>query len=65
MRPLFSGDGISKTPNQPTECKITGDVHKSVCRRQGYGFNARSSNLVLDSPLCGTIGHVVEYQWNL
>lgn len=34
MRPLFSGDGITKTPNQPTECKITGDVHKSGCRRQ-------------------------------
>ena len=33
MRPLFSGDGLPKIPNQPTEGGITGDVDKSECRR--------------------------------
>ena len=34
---------------QPTEGKITGDVHKSCCRRACHGINANGRDLVLDS----------------
>jgi hypothetical protein len=54
---------MEKNPNQPTEGKITGDVHKSRGRRHLHGFYGRGGHLVLDSSDFDSNWYLAGCQW--